>query len=113
MWSLLVILHVVTQFWRSRSLRTNPSHQTFRSEQVTILYFPVHVHKYPDMNNRHAIRRLKVAAASFTCHVWILRWCLQGYFKKKMEEQFQDQQKGLLARLAQLEAAAAAGKAAT
>jgi hypothetical protein len=32
---------------------------------------------------------------------------LQAYLKKKMEEQFQAQQAGLLARLAQLEAAAA------
>jgi hypothetical protein len=30
---------------------------------------------------------------------------LQAYLKKKMEEQFQAQQAGLLARLAQLEAA--------
>lgn len=56
--------------------------------------------------------KLKVAA-SFSCHVLMLHWCLQGYLKKNKEEQFHEQQKGLLARLAQLEAAAAAAKAAT
>jgi hypothetical protein len=49
----------------------------------------------------------RLSSRAFTCcHVF----CMQAYLKQKMDQQFQAQQAGLMAKLAQLEGQAAAGR---